>query len=814
MPTLNFKKHILPHLVAIVIFAIVSMLFFSPVAFKGETLFQHDIFEWQGGAKELSDFRDATGQEALWTNSMFSGMPGYLINTKFSGDLVTYLQAIYYVGLPHPLRILFTAFLSFYILMLVFGVRPTLAIAGALAFGLSSFNIVGIIAGHNSRIFAIAYMPLVLAGIHLCLKKNILLGTALTALGLSLELKSNHLQITYYLLLVVLIYGAAMLVEAIRNGELKSFALRLLFLSLAALLAIGANLGRLLTVFEYNKYSTRGNSELTVDKNNQNESGLDREYAFRYSSGKLETLTLFIPNILGGPSSQKLDEDSNLGKAMRQNGVSPAQRNQFLQGAPTYWGEQPLTAPYYAGAIIIFLFVLALYSKNIYLKTWIIASVILGIVLSWGHNFSSLNNFLFDHLPGYNKFRSVTFATIIPIFLIPLFGLIGLEKFLSEKDPKKIKKLLMAFAIAGGVAFLFIVFAGMASFRGSIDSQFSQLPDWFIQALRDDRESLMRSDALRTFAFILAAGIIIWLIHIEKLKESLGLGLLVFFIGVDTFSVSKRFISEDSYRKTSLEKQFIPTEADKKILQDRSLDYRVLYLPDPFNDARTSYFHKSIGGYHGAKMRRYQDLIEHCITPEMSNVIEDYRAGATQSTDYYVLNMLNAKYFVGGPNTVVQNPGANGNAWLVENVIEAENPDDELNKLCNLNTRKTAVVDVSKLSLNKKQYSDSGSISLEVYEPNYLKYTANLSGESFIVFSEIYYPIGWTATLDGNPLEIIRADYVLRAAIVPSGNHTIEFKFEPKSYSLGNTIMLISSILLILLLIASLVKEFKTSSNA
>jgi len=813
MPKINFRKHIAPHLIALLIFAVVSILFFSPVVFNGEHLFQHDIYQWQGGAKELIDFRNKTGEEGLWTNSMFSGMPGYLVNVEFSGDLVKYLQAIYYLGLPHPVRILFSAFISFYILMLAFGVRPTLAIGGSLAFGLSSFNIVGIIAGHNARIFAIAYMPLVLAGIHICLKKNALLGTALTALGMALELKSNHLQITYYLLLIVFIYGATMLYQAIKEGELKKFVIRLGFLAVAVLIALGTNLGRLWTILEYNKYSIRGKSELTQSSENAS-GGLDRDYAFRFSNGKLETLTLFIPNVMGGPSTLSLDDNSHLGQAMRTNGVPPAQRNQYLKNTPTYWGNQPLTAPYYAGAIIVFLFVLGLFTENKYVKTWIIASVILGILLSWGSNFSSFNNFLFDHLPGYNKFRSVTFAIIIPIFLIPLLGITGLQSFLDDTDKKKNKKLFRALGIAGGIAFLFFAFAGMASFRGAIDSQLSQLPAWFIQALREDRESLMRTDAFRTLAFILAAGIVIMLIHYDKLKSMHGLGLLVFLIGIDSFAVSKRYISEDNYRETTLNQDFVATDADKAILQDPSKDYRVFYLIDPFNEARTSYFHESIGGYHGAKMKRYQDLIEHYITPEANLLIEDYRAGMRRFNDYNVLNMLNTKYFVTGPNknSVLTNDGALGNAWLVKEIIKANSPDEELANLAKVDPGEKAVVDFSKFPLSKSEYLDSGTISLDEYEPNYLKYTANLAGESFAVFSEIYYPVGWEATIDGKPLSIIRANYVLRAAVLPAGNHVIEFSFKPNSYYVGNKIMLVFSLILVALLIVAFYRSFKNYS--
>jgi hypothetical protein len=816
MQRLIFKKDLLPHLLAIIIFLLVTIVFFSPVYFQGKSLHQDDIYMWQGGAKELMDFREETGEEGLWTNSMFSGMPGYLINTQFSGDLIYYFQRILAFGLPHPTSILFTSFLCYYIMLLVFGVRPGIAIAGALAFGLSSFNIIGLAAGHNARIAAISFMPLVLAGIHLCLKSRPLLGAVITSIGLAIQLRVNHIQITYYLLLVVLIYGAVFLVEAYKNKGLKSFITRLGFLVLAVLLAVGANLGRLWTILEYNKYSMRGISELsrTVERG-ENESGLEKSYAFTYSSGISESLTLFIPNYKGGPNYQSLDSDSNLGQALRNNGVAPGQINQYLQNVPTYWGKQPATAPYYLGAIMVFLFVFGLLQKDPYLKIWITSSIILGILLSWGSNFSGFNYFMFDHFPGYNKFRSVSFALVIPIFLAPVLSSIGLNNFLKNPNQELLKKLLYALAITGGFALLVIIFAGAASFRGAVDAQLAEQPSWFLQALREDRESLMRGDAIRSLILILLSGGLIWLIFMKKVSQNAGIAGIILLALIDSFSVSKRYLNEDNFKERAIEQQFTQTEADQRILQDNTPGYRVYNLLGPFNEARTSYFHHSIGGYHGAKIRRYQDLIENCLAEETNDLISDLRSGIRQFEDYPVINMLNAKYLVAGAreSSVLVNSSAYGAAWLATEVIKVQSADEELDAVCSIKSKQQAVIDISRFNVGESSFSGLGTVSLDSYAPNYLTYSAKVEGASLLIFSEIYYPEGWSATINGEPLQILRANYVLRAAVVPAGDYVIKFTFAPGSYSKGNKVMLIFSILIICFFFYGLYSEYKESKK-
>ena len=424
MRKINFKEQVLPHLIAIIIFLLVTIIYFKPVFFEHKMLSQHDIQQWEGGAKELIDFRETTGEEAIWTNSMFSGMPGYLINVQWGNGILGKLQIAVSFGLPHPVRIVYLSFLCFYILLLSFGVRPYLAIAGALAFGLSSYNIIGIGAGHNSRIAAVAFMPLVLAGIRTVFRGKHLVGFTLTALAVALELRVGHLQITYYLFLMIAAYGISELVVAVKNKELAPFFKQSGILVAAGLLGLATFIGSIVSTMEYSKYSIRGKSELAQASAGENKDGLTKDYAFEYSQGIFEPMTLFIPNIMGGSSRQKLALDSETGKFMLKQGASKPQVEQQLQAMPTYWGDQSYSAPYYAGAIIIFLFALGLITLPKKHTIWLTVVAVLGIMLTWGSSFSSFNYFMFDYFPGYNKFRSVTFAIIIPILAMNLLGFI------------------------------------------------------------------------------------------------------------------------------------------------------------------------------------------------------------------------------------------------------------------------------------------------------------------------------------------------------------------------------------------------------
>lgn len=805
MKNIKFTQHILPHIIAVLAFLIVTVIFFGPFFFDNKSLEQHDINQWKGGAQELVEFREETGEEGLWTNSMFSGMPAYLVNVEWSDSIIVAIKKVLAIGLPHPVRNIFLAFISFYILLLAFKVRPYLAIGGALAFGLSSFMIIGLGAGHNARIGAIAFMPLVLAGIHTTFKRNIILGFGLTATALALELRENHLQITYYLLLMVLVYGLIMLIDAFKKGEILPFSKKLGLLIIAALLAVGTFAGKFWSTYEYSKYSMRGPSELkTLGTEKERTEGLEKGYAFQYSNGILEPITILIPNFYGGASSNYLvqDEESEVLKALQRSGDSQM-ANQLARYTSAYWGNQPLTAPYYAGAAIVFLFVLGLFFADKKYAIWLGVMTVLAIMLSWGDSFKVFNYFMFDHFPGYNKFRAVTFSLVMAFVAMPLLGFIGLENLLEKGFNKQTqKKLFIALGIVGGFCLLVGVFAGMASFTKEGEQQ---LPAWFLNALTEDRESLMRSDALRSLVFIIVAGVIVFLRLRKTISYPITGALLSLTILIDLAVVDKRYFGEANYKRSTDRSFFALTEADKEIKKDDS-HYRVYNLQGAMNEARTSYHHSSVGGYHGAKIRRYQDLVDHCLQNETQEMIASLQAGSRDLSEFGVINMLNAKYlmFGTGKNAFITNEAANGPAWLVSEVIKVNNPDEELTKTCEIDTDSVALIDASKFDITQSEFSSRGNIELTSYQPNEVKYRSNTQEKALAVFSEVYYPVGWEATIDGEPVEILRANYVLRALELPAGQHEIIFTFKPDSYYVGDKITFASSIVLLMVLLVSL----------
>jgi len=809
---MNFKEDILPHLLAIIVFALVTIIFYNPVFFENKRLEQHDVVQGIGGGKELIDYREKTGKEGLWANAMFSGMPAYLINTQWSGDLLQHVQRFLSLGLKAPARYIFWALISFYILLLSFKVRPYLAIAGAIAFGFSSFIVIGISAGHVWRIVGMAFMPLVIAGVHLVYHKRRWLGFGLTALGLGLQIRSNHLQMTYYLLIIILLYGLFILIKAIREKTLQPFIINSMLLIIPVILAIGCNFGKVWSIMEYSKYSIRGRSELT--QQGASKDGLDKDYAFQYSNGIFEPVMLLIPNIMGGASQQKLDRSSHLAKALERNGLQRKQIDDQLKAVPTYWGKLPVTAPYYAGIIIFFLFVLSIFIKNTYIRNWGLTVFILSVILSWGSNFQFLNYFLFDYLPGYNKFRSVTFTISMAFIILPLLGFIGLEEFLQNKEKKRYQGYLKyTVYITGGILVLALLYSWMGSFRGAIDERLGNLPDWFLQALRSDRARLLRLDVIRNMVFLSLFLLTLWSLWKQKLNINAAYIIIVVLIGLDITLVSSRYLSDDSFVRNNRNEILSPTAADQRILNDADLSFRVLNLQNPFNEARTSYFHHSIGGYHGAKIRRYQNIIENHLAPEISRFIENYQQGASAFEDLHVLKMLNARYFYAGGEAqgVFHNPFASGNAWFVQNIIEVNSPDEEIATIGNIDPDSSCVIDVSKFKSNKHMYSGEGTIKLVDYRPDYLKYETSNNGDGFAVFSEVYYPKGWSANINGEVVEIKRVNYILRALEVPAGNNIIEFKFKPAAYYLGNKISMIGSLLTLLAFIACLWLDIKSS---
>ncbi|PGH39316.1 MAG: hypothetical protein CRN43_09840, partial [Candidatus Nephrothrix sp. EaCA] len=558
--------------------------------------------------------------------------------------------------------------LGYYILLLAFRVRPSLAVAGALAFGFSTYLIVGVAAGHNARIGAIAFMPWVMAGIHLAFTGKRLLGAGLAALALALQLRENHLQITYYLLLIVAVYGLVYFVCAFFDKKLANFFKSTGALLAAVLLAAGTFFGQFWSISEYGPYSIRGASEIVKT---QEAKGLSKNYAFEYSNGIAEPLTLLIPRLFGGASGNYLAQnpDSRTYKALLASGGEEA--NQLAQYTSAYWGPQSLTAPYYAGAMLCFLFLGGLFFAPRRLAYWLFTVTFLGIVVSWGSHFSMVNYFLFDHFPGFNKFRSVTFAIIMPLFAIPLLGLIGLENLFQKGLTKETRrKLIYSFIAAGGLCALLLLIAGYLPLlrRGE-----ENLPEWLTDAMRYDRASLLRGDAMRSLAFIAAAfGLILF--HIRRRMPEMVFGaIFATLAAADVLGVSRRDFGENNYRPKRENSFTAPTPADEAILRDKS-NFRVLSLQGTFNDARTSYFHRSLGGYHGAKLRRYQDLYDSAITPDIKNLIQQAQASALNFNSLHVLNMLNAKYIVYGDraNEMLINPSTNGNAWFVREAVHVK----------------------------------------------------------------------------------------------------------------------------------------------
>ena len=691
MKKIKFSEHVLPHAVAVIMFLIVTLFFFSPVFFENKTINQHDINQHIGSAKVLRDYRATTGEEGLWAVSMFSGMPAYLVNVEWSNGVVAWTKQILSLFLPHPVSSIFLAFLCYYCMLLAFGIRPWLAIAGSLAFGLSSYLIIGLAAGHNARIGAIAFMPLVIAGIHLVFTGKRVLGFGVTALGLALHLRENHLQITYYMMLIVSLYGLVQLITAVRAKQLNGFFISIGILVPAALIAAGTFFGPFWAITEYSHYSIRGPSEL-VKQNVQPPQGLSKDYAFAYRVGLAEPMTLMIPNFFGGNGSKYFvnDQNSSTYKALVNAGDNQL-ANQLAQNSGAFWGLQD-PAPYYGGAIICFLFVLGILMADKKYVWWLVPVCVLSILLTWGDSFSSFNYFMFDYFPGYNMFRSVTFALIIILFTMPLLGFLGLEKFFEKGLNKQTKKkLIIAFAATGGLCLILILFAGVFTLLKVGEAK---LPPWFLTALQDDRRGLLRADAFRSLAFIFVIFILLFFDVPKKISMIGFFSFLILMITLDIAVVDNRYFTKDNYQRKRGVTFFEPTAADQEILKDKGY-YRVFNLVDPWNEARTSYFHHSLGGYHGAKIRRYQDLYDSAIIRNTRKLIADLQANKLNFNRYGVLNMLNTKYVVYGPDAknVIPNPDANGNAWFVKGVFQVNSPTEELGKMEQLNTRDIAIVD-------------------------------------------------------------------------------------------------------------------------
>ncbi len=786
-------KKYLPHIVAIVVVFVVIFAYFNPIM-GGKVLKQHDVQQWRATYHEIAEF-EKSGERTFWTNSIFSGMPTYLIGASYKNNFTNTIN--YYISkiLPNPIDTLFLLFICFYILLLTFEVSPWIAIIGSLAFMFSTFNFINIDAGHVGKGNAIAFIPLVLAGINLTLRKNKLLGALLTGIAVSFELAAGHVQITYYLAILIMVWMIAEVIFAVKEKKIAHLLICGVYLGVAALLGVGTNITGLITTEEYGKYSIRGKSELTKnaagESNASNSSsGLDKDYALQWSNGVSEPFTLLIPNFYGGSSMGELSTSSETYKLLKQNNVPNPK--QVVQQLPIYWGTQPFTAgPIYYGAIICFLFVLGLFIIKDKAKWWIFAISLLAIFLSMGKNFMSLTDVFFYYFPLYNKFRSVTFILSITQATFPLLAMLALRDIIKGeiKTDELKKKLLYSLYIVGGLCLIFALVPSMFfDFTTETDKQ---LPEWLKPAMMADREDVMRMDALRSLLFIGLTSGLIWFFALnKKLKKEYFIGALTVLILFDLWQVDKRYLNDKDFevKKKNEADSFTKTQADELILQDKDPNYRVYNTTQRLDqDALTSYWHKSIGGYHGAKMRRYQELIEFQMSKGNNEIY----------------NMLNVKYFIVGDSTgqvyPQRNPFANGNAWFVKNYLLVENADAELDSLTNFKSKETAVVD-KRFADQLKGFTADGDSMAKIteisYVPNKLVYTSDAAKAQLAVFSEIYYDKGWNAYVDGKLTPYFRCDYVLRGLIIPAGKHNIEFKFEPEIVKTGENVALYSSILL------------------
>lgn len=801
-------KKILPDFIAIVVFAVLSFAYFFPADIENRILFQHDIAAGAGAGQEALEYREQTGERTRWTNSIFGGMPTYQISPSYdSAQPLQWVQKVYQLFLPSYVSLTFIMMVGFYILLRAFGLSVWLAGLGGILWAFSSYFFILISAGHIWKFITLAYIPPTIAGIVLAYRGRLLLGGIVTALFVALQIMSNHVQMSYYFLFVILFFVGAYLEDAWRNKTLPQFFKASAVLAVAALIGVSTNLSSLYHTYTYSKETMRGKSELvqTGDAAKQTSSGLERDYITQWSYGVDETLTLLVPNFKGGASIPLSKNEKAMEKA---NPTYSGLYNQLTQ----YFGDQPMTSgPVYVGAFVLFLFIIGCFIVRGPLKWALIGATFFSIVLAWGRNFMPLTDFFIDYIPMYNKFRAVSSILVIAEFTIPLLAIFALKRILDEPEIIKTNKKAtgISLALTAGVALLMFISPGIFTnfvpaqevqmLQNAVDQQMipaSELSG-ILTNMSEMRAAMVSSDALRSFFIIMIGCALLWFYAAGKLRKTFVISGIAILCLVDMWSVSKRYLHDEQFVARSTQTEtFNKTKTDELILQDKSLDYRVLNLAtNTFNENNTSYWHKSVGGYHAAKLRRYQEMIERHISPEMQAAYGAIAAagGEMDSVDaskFRVLNMLNTKYFIlpagqQGQTVPVLNPYASGNAWFVDKVQYVDNANQEIEALNNILPTETAIVDArfkDTLRGVTECYKDSlSSIQLTTYEPNRLVYKTNNAKDGVAVFSEIYYPDGWQVTIDGKPADIARANYILRTMYVPAGKHTIEMRFDPKS---------------------------------
>lgn len=810
----NFIKANGQHIIAIVVMALVSVFYFLPV-FQGEMLQQHDIVQAKASQTEIEEYKEKNNEHILWTNAMFGGMPTYQINPSNAGNFAKYAFNAVRIVFPKPIHIIFLSLIGFYILGLAFNLGPWISLIGALAFSFASYNLISIEAGHLSKVRSMALMAPILAGVYLTFREKYRTGFLITVIFSALHIKSNHFQITYYLLILLIAYAIFEFINHYQTSQVKQFLKTTGILLVAALLATCTNASLLLTSYDYAQHTIRGGASELSDNGDENEkSGLDRDYAMRWSYGIGETMTLLIPNFKGGASTESLGKDSYTYETLTSNRISARRAKQMSNQVPTYWGPQPFTAgPQYLGAGLIFLFILSLLTIRSKHKWWILPMIILFLMLSWGKNFKPLADFFFNYFPMYSKFRTPSMILTMVQFLVPIVGVLGIsnivQKNLTWNQFKN--KFYLSYGIVGGICLLFFLIGGsLFSYnapkneRGTSpdqryykqyvnatnDKQFAQD---MMEALKNDRAYLLKQDSLRSFIIISLIALGIWLYYRKTINSYFLLAIIGGVTLVDLWSVDKRYLNEEAFVEAeTYDNSFPLRQADQKILQDPDPHFRVHdQTVDPYNNALPAYYHKLVGGYHAAKLQKYQDLI----------------ANQLQKGNRKVFDMLNTKYFItkqNGQPTVQQRPSALGNAWFVKNIQWEPSAEKEMNALTGFSPQQTAVANEKyKDFVSKKNYNGQGSIELVSYHPEKMVYQSNSNSTQLAVFSEVFYNGNndWISKIDGEVTKHFKANYTLRALEIPPGQHKIVFEFNPFIHNISTTISYASSSILLLLLI-------------
>lgn len=824
----------MPEVLVIVLFAAISFAYFFVPVSQGKILYRHDSSAGKGMGHEMTEYRERTGEQTRWTNSVFGGMPTYQMAPSYgSTDGLKSIVSMYHLWLPDYVWYIFAYLLGFYIMLRAFDFRRSLAVLGSVIWAFSSYFLIIIAAGHLWKVFALAYLPPMIGGIVLAYRGKYLWGLIVTALFTAFEISANHVQMTYYYMFIIFFLVLGFLVDAIRQKRISHFLKASGVCLAAAIIGVAMNISNLYHTWEYQKESMRGKSEL-VKKNsaNQTDSGLERDYITAWSYGIGETWTLLIPNAKGGASVPMIQN-----KIVQEKG-DPMYEFVYQQ-LGQYWGEQPGTSgPVYVGAFVMMLFILSLFIVKGTVKWSLLAATILSVLLSWGHNFMPFTDFFIDYMPMYSKFRTVASILVIAEFTIPLLAMLALKRIVDEPEllTRKIKYVYISFALTAGIAAVFALGGGaFFDFISSSERQaLSQFPADQLNPLLDNltslREQIFAADCWRTFFIIVIGTLLLLFYKAGKLKVEYMVGCVCVLCLIDMWQVDKRYLNDSMFvPKSERDAPIEMTETDRQILEDKSLDYRVLnFSSNTFNENETSYFHKSIGGYHAAKLRRYQEVIEAHISPEMNAAMKAIveAAGDMSAVDgnklFPVINMLNTKYFImplqGGANAPLPNPYAYGNAWFVDKVSYVNNANEELSALGTTDLRHTAVADkaFSDVLGQSKANDSTATVRLEKYEPNQLEYSVSSKNGGVVVFSEIYYP-GWNATVDGVEVPVGRANYILRAISVKPGSHKVVLDFHPKSVSVTETIAYIATAILILMFVAIVIvkrKESKTGANS